>query len=193
MRAVVICAIVLSSLELVSAAKKAFSDVPLTDDQIAIYHTFLSDYSAGANFKVNVSRETSELLYSDLPWGSQCLDNIQPIRDKFVRLLPHKFDMQFNDLRKLRLVNPDEQLARIQDPGKAIRAEKTIDQAVSGGFENGLLTLSEIAFDRTGHFAIMKISFYCGGLCGHGSNIVFEKTRDGQWKQTKRQCSGWVS
>ena len=77
------------------------------------------------------------------------------------------------------------------DPGKAIQKGKNVDEAVANGFAHGLLTISEIRFDKTHTHALVSLSFVCGGLCGNGTTMLLEK-KDGAWMR-KAQCGGWVS
>ena len=58
-------------------------------------------------------------------------------------------------------------------------------------FASGMLSLSEIVFDRTHHHAVVSYAFVCGGLCGNGSTLILEKDGD-SWK-VKKTCGGWIS
>jgi hypothetical protein len=91
-------------------------------------------------------------------------------------------------------VDPEKQHKAIEesDPNNAIRRGQDVKIAVDAGFTAGLLTLSEVAFDKKHQHAAMSFSFVCGGLCGHGGTIVFKK-ENGKWKESKRQCSSWIS
>ena len=59
------------------------------------------------------------------------------------------------------------------------------------GFAHGLVTLSEINFDKEHKHAIVSFSFFCGSLCGNGGTAVLEKV-DGAW-QRKSNCHNWIS
>jgi hypothetical protein len=59
------------------------------------------------------------------------------------------------------------------------------------GFAHGLVTVSEIRFDKKHRHAIVSFSFYCGSLSGNGGAVLLEKI-DGAW-QRKSQCGGWIS
>jgi hypothetical protein len=64
-------------------------------------------------------------------------------------------------------------------------------EAVRDAFATGLLSVSEVAFDKDHLHAVMTFSFVCGRMCGHRETIVFEK-KDGEWKRSK-QCRSWIS
>ena len=94
----------------------------------------------------------------------------------------------------VRFVDPKAQRKQISknDPGVTIfRQGKSVDAAVGAAFASGLLTLSEIAFDRDRGYAVFTYGFVCGGLCGHGETVVFEK-QNGQWRRL-RACSMWMA
>lgn len=76
------------------------------------------------------------------------------------------------------------------DPEELIAKGESIDSAVEKGFRSGLLTLSVVAFDRAGKSALLKYSFTCGDLCGHGGVALFRKTASG-WVQDEHTCGHW--
>jgi len=88
----------------------------------------------------------------------------------------HRFDSRTALPGNIHLVDPEQQEKAIRqnDPGRGIRQGKDVSSAVEAGFSAGLLTLSEVAFDKSHRYAAMSFNFVCGGLCGHGSTIVFE-------------------
>ena len=107
----------------------------------------------------------------------------------------HRLTTELNDFARIHVVNADAQLAKLRehDPGSLIRQGKKVEDAVSEGFASGLLTLSEVVFDKTGRYAVMSFGFRCGQLCGHGGTLIFKREKSGNWKQTKRPCSIWMS
>jgi hypothetical protein len=54
------------------------------------------------------------------------------------------------------------------------------------------MTFSAVVFDKTHTKAAFTYSFVCGGLCGNGGAIVFEKAAAG-WQRSSRQCGVWMS
>jgi hypothetical protein len=94
---------------------------------------------------------------------------------------------------KIGLVDPERQRKEVaeNDPGKTIGEGRSIEDAVRNGFAHGLVTVSEIRFDKEHKHAIIFYGFYCGSLCGNGGTVILEKV-DGAW-QRKSQCSNWIS
>jgi hypothetical protein len=170
---------------------------PLSADEVAIYRAVLQQYVPEGSGSLNVSA-TTEPLDPDSPMnhlsGSECLRGIQL---ENLDTVSHRFHDLTPDVlpgKNMRLVDPKEQgkAVRRNDPSKTIRGGKSVDTAVNDAFGNGLFSMSEIAFDKERRHAVVTYSFWCGSLCGNGSTLVFEKV-DGQWKDTKRHCGGWVS
>jgi hypothetical protein len=90
----------------------------------------------------------------------------------------------------VRLVDPKKW--RPRDPGPAIVSGRPTSKAISDGFAAGLLTFSRAIFDEDHRVAVFTYSFVCGGLCGSGGGVIFDKTSTG-WKQREMPCGGWVS
>jgi hypothetical protein len=80
----------------------------------------------------------------------------------------------------VRLVDPKNW--QLRDPGPAIHSGKSTSKAVSDGFAAGLLTLSRTMFDEEHKVAVFTYSFVCGGLCGGGGGVMFDKTATG-WQR----------
>ena len=97
---------------------------------------------------------------------------------------------------RIRLVDPTPQSAIIKqgDPGLPLLTQgAALQDAVKQAFASGMLSLSEIAFDKQHRRAVMSYSFTCGSLCGHGGVEVFVRTSDGGWKSANRKCGSWIS
>jgi hypothetical protein len=111
-----------------------------------------------------------------------------------LRSLSRPVSSEVADRGHVRLVDPERQASTVErnDPSRKIRDGESVEDAVKGAFASGLLQVSEIAFDRNHRYAVMRFSFSCGMLCGHGGTMVFEK-RKGEWKPTKRRCGFWIS
>jgi hypothetical protein len=182
-----------TSLALAADTKPTVSNSAMDADQVAVYQAFLSSYNNGSKSRLNLSKLTSVFNPAEEK-GDGCLKGIQfDIGGRFGSTI-HEFDPHIALPTNVRLVDPNDQRKSIEqnDPGHAIRQGKDVNGAVEAGFAAGLLTLSEVAFDKGHRYAAMNFSFVCGGLCGHGSTIVFEK-RNGKWQESKRPCSVWMS
>lgn len=169
-----------------ASSQPVISNQPLTADQIAIYRTFLFSYARDWHTPVNLADLTAEFQSDDSDLHSCLRGFALPSKPTKV----HRFSSEFVDLKKIRMIDPVTH--KISDPGIAIRRGESVDQAVSAGFQAGVLTLSEIVFDPTHHFAAFSYSFHCGMLCGNGATVIFE-LKNGAWKSSKRQCVSWIS
>jgi hypothetical protein len=161
-------------------AKK--STVPLTADEVAVYKAFLRQYQSEGRGRINVSARTFPLDPDDhsshLSNDSECLRGIRMEGLDEASRRFHALTQEVLPANNLRLVDPWRQLKIVHKNDPDIAA--------------GLLSLSEIAFDRAHHYAVIRYSFYCGLLCAQGHTLVFEKVGD-TWKKTDRTCGGWIS
>ena len=105
----------------------------------------------------------------------------------------HEFDPQVSLPTKITLVDPVKQGKKVRENDPSNRRQgKGVDETVETAFASGLLTLSEVAFDKAHQYAVMRFSFWCGGLCGHGETIVYHR-KNGKWERASRHCGGWIS
>jgi hypothetical protein len=175
--------------------KPRLSQSPMESDQIEVYRTFLSSYTNGSRSPhLNLAKRTDALKLSDEKGAGGCLKGIDLDGSAHPEAVIHEFDPKTPLRENITLVDVDEQgrVIKENDPDRTMRQGTPVNQAVDRAFASGLLTLSEVAFDKTHQYAVMKFSFVCGGLCGHGATLIFQK-RHGQWKELKRDCGGWIS
>ena len=170
----------------------ALSKTPLSVEQMEVYKAFLSSYTNGSKSShLNLANRTVMLDLSDT---GNCLKGIKIESNDPAYSIVHEFDTQSALLANVTLVDSKEQMAKVKDndPGRTMRQGQSVEHAVESAFASGLLTLSEVAFDKTHQYAVMNFSFVCGSLCGHGEVVILQKV-DGHWKQTNRLCGGWIS
>lgn len=180
--------------------KPKLSKKPLTAEQIEVYRAFLNSYLERKDASLNISDVTDPLTPSidDLKEGEGCLKDIHFENFKEANSTVHRLDTAIAVNPNIKLVDPVEQSKQVKknDPQTVIRknpGSADIEATVKQAFETGLFTLSEIAFDKEHHLAVLSYSFHCGVLCGHGGTIILEKV-DGKWKgDSNRYCSNWVS
>jgi hypothetical protein len=171
--------------------KTVVSDKPLTAEQLAIYHEVLKGWMDDGKQAVHLAIETVPLEED----AKSCVKGVR--LEDLDESTVHRFrqeDLPQLGSAKISLVDADAQAKEIEknDPGTAIRNGKPVDEAVQNGFAHGLVTLSEIRFDQRHELAIVWYGFRCGGLCGNGATVVFEK-KNGAWQLRKRPCSVWMS
>jgi hypothetical protein len=197
LRALVLTTLALTAVslgQLQEETKSTPSPVPLTVDQIAVYRTFLQSYDNGSNAVVNLANKTVPLYLAERDKDSECLKGIKLEDVHEAASVVHMLDFGLAVKGRVVLVDPEQQVTKIMSnySGKTKRKGKFPDNAVADAVKSGLLSVSEIAFDKDHHFAILNFSFECGILCGRGATFVLEKTGE-EWKVIKRQCAGWES
>jgi len=174
--------------------KPTLSQSPITSEQIVVYRAFLTSYtSGGKSLHFNLAKHTYPLDLSNEKRNDECLKGID-LDAAPPESVIHEFDPKTPLRENITLVDPEEQERSVKenDPSRTIRQGQPVRQAVDRAFAAGLLTLSEVAFDKTHQYAVMSFRFVCGRKCGHGATLVFQK-QHGQWKELKRDCGGWVS
>src|ERR1700722_6671234 len=178
-------------------AKPVKVTTTLSADEVAIYKAVLQHYSscgtanlqvAVATYPLNPDSPTSGLAAPDCLKGIQ-LENLSAVSHSFHELPPDVLTG-----KSMTLVDPKKQAKIVysNDPSKTIREGMPVENAVKDAFATALFSMSEIAFDKEHHFAVVSYHFWCGSLCGNGSTIVFERA-NGAWTNAHRNCGGWVS
>lgn len=183
----------------VEGSRAILSKDPLTPEQIAIYRTFLEQYDNGGEKPLHLANRTEALVDPDLeenkePGSDACLKGVEIAWDKQATGVEHIMDPSLAFPGRIVLVDPDQQEVAIKanDPSKTMQEGKTSEEAVNKAFSTGLLTLSEIAFDKKHSVAVMSFSFWCGRTCGHGAILIFKK-KHARWRIQKKPCVEWVS
>jgi hypothetical protein len=186
----------LGSISATAADRKpTLGKIPLSAEQMEVYRAFLSSYTNGSkSSRLNLANRTQPLDLAEQTGPNGCLKGIDFDETGHPDSAFHKFDALTALPKNIVLVDPDRQSTTIKehDPDRTMRQGTPVKDAVDAAFASGLLTVSEIAFDKTHRYAVMSFSFVCGGLCGHGETIVFQNV-DGKWKRAERRCGGWVS
>lgn len=171
-------------------SKPRVSSAPLTSDELAIYAAILHGWMNDGKQRLNLSVLTIPLNGEDAKSCTQLpLETADPT-------VVHRFrqeDLAVIGSSSIQLVDPDAQSREIEknDPGRAIRNGTSVDDAVKNGFAHGLITFSEIRFDKNHEHAIVWFGFRCGGLCGNGGTSLMVK-KNGKWREQK-ECSIWMS
>jgi hypothetical protein len=180
-----------------SSNKPAKAIAPLSTDEVVIYKAILQKNTANDSGILNVSATTVP-LNADSPTSGLsrdgCLQGIQLENPYAASHSFHELPPEVVTGSKARLVDPKKhaKIARANDPDKTIREGESVEDAVRNAFASGLFSMSEIAFDKEHHYAVVSYSFWCGRLCGHGATVVFEKL-NGVWRNANRNCGEWVS
>lgn len=177
-----------------SEAKRIVNDQPLTAEQLAVYRVVLHGWMENELSTVNLSVQTVPFPIGEAFDSNNCGKDLE--LEPVVPEVVHHFratDLAQLGSRKINFVDPDRQRKEVaaNDPEKTIGSGRSIEEAVGNGFAHGLVTLSEIRFDKGHNHAIVSYGFFCGSLCGNGGTVVLEKI-DGTW-QRKSRCDEWIS
>lgn len=169
--------------------------IPLSADEVAVYKAVLHQYGSKEAGNLHVSNTTYP-LNSDSPASGLTSANCSNIQLENLATASHSFHNLPPEVLQgdgMVLVDPKKQakIVRSNDPSDTIAKGKSVKNAVTDAFGTALFSMSEIAFDKDHHFAVVSYHFWCGFLCGNGSTIVFEKI-DGAWEK-KFNCGGWIS
>ena len=178
-------------------AKPRVSKEPLTAEQVAVYQTFLRFFTNGDDKVLHVANMTEELNVSEMSKDADCSQSFGPVKFETPNPTQATVHMLVSNLTvpgHIAFVDPAQQSEKIRqnDPSKTMREGKPVDHAVKDAFASGLLTLSEIAFNRDHSRAVLSYSFFCGRLCGNGA-VVMLKRVGRKWKVTKQSCGEWIS
>jgi hypothetical protein len=165
----------------------------LSPDEVAVYRTVLQQQAHRGWSHLNISIRTMPLSSHDFE-SCECFDGLE-LDDLSAAF--HSVHLLTADIlagKQMHLVDPERQssVVRENDPSNTIRAGTSIKDAVKSAFAGGLFTMSEIAFDKDGRYAIVSYGFRCGMLCGHGATLVLEKIGN-EWKVSSRDCGSWIS
>ncbi|HTW56938.1 MAG TPA: hypothetical protein VMD99_02285 [Terriglobales bacterium] len=175
-------AIACVALSILSAAqidepKPSVSNDGLTAEQVAIYRAALADFKPTPGGSPQLANITAPLGRQHTAF-EKCVAGIPEPSEQNTHPPVHRLDSSVVAGMGLPLVAPWEvPQMRIGPPDPKSP-------------HLGLLTLSEIAFDREHLRAIVTYDFNCGGLCGHGKMLALTKSGK-EWKISKI-CGGWL-
>lgn len=174
--------------------KPKVSETPLTAEQLAVYRSVLRGWMENELSTINLAIQTVPLPTGGAFDTTECGKGLKleaDLPDAVHRFRPQ--DLAQLGSAKIVLVDPERQRREVHenDPEKTVGEGRSIEDAVSNGFAHGLITLSEIRFDKEHKHAIVSYSFFCGSLCGNGGGATLEKV-NGEWK-LKSRCHEWIS
>lgn len=171
-----------------SAPKSTVSPDQIPVESLSVYRTFLNGYHNGTNSVLNVAQTTNAFAADDGDLAG-CMKAFARANSSTNTI--HRFRDGDLPVNEVRFVDPATHQRR--DPGNAIRRGDSVEDALRDGFAAALFTFSEVVFDSSRAHAAFNYSFVCGDLCGHGGTVVFDKQKNGQWKESKKSCGSWIS
>jgi hypothetical protein len=162
---------------------------PLTSDQSQVYGDFIESLTK-TNFKF-LSNRTFPLDLSSVGKDAACLQGLQLEGADKSRSTVHSLSPDVLRGHPIQFIGEQEESAILKqrDADAAAHSADSIKGASDMTKDPGVLALSEIAFDKSDHFAVLKYVFLCGSHCNSGAVLVLEKVGS-QWTgTTRRPCS----
>lgn len=176
---VVASMLVLAAVAMISATQtRPGYSLPLTEDQLSVYRGFLEKFEA-LHIK-NLSKITVPLDFYGFPEGRPCLSGIE-LETSDALKSAHAFGPEITKGRELNLVDPGEQTRLLEE-----RAKQSKQSRQTGNDDLNFLVFSEIAFDRTHQYAVLKYLLVCGKHCDSGQTLVMERIQ-GHWTTSSRR------
>jgi hypothetical protein len=158
----------------------------MNPEQREVYDDFIGTFSR-MNFKF-LSNRTFPLNVSGLDKEAPCLQGLQLEDTEGSNQTDHLLGPEVLPTSSIQLVGPKEEREVLRQRGAGHGAESELGN--SGTVKDpGILALSEIVFDTSHHFAVLKYVFLCGARCNSSAIVVLEKVGS-QWTgNTRRPCS----
>jgi hypothetical protein len=162
-------------------------DAPLTSEESQVYGDFIE---SSASFKF-LSDRTFPLDLSSLAKDAPCLRGLQLEPSNESGKAVHSISPQALRGRSIHLVGYHEESEVLKQRDAEVAAHGTVSMMDPSGMikDPGVLALSEIAFDKSHRFAVLKYVFLCGAHCNSGAIVVLEKVGSRWTGTTRRPCS----
>ncbi len=153
----------------------------LSPEQARVYQDFIQSLSKlSIRF---VSKRTFPFDLSSVPKDAQCIAGLR-FKDSRNQRKTHNLSRAELPKSQMRFVDERGEAAILQ--GMDSRKSTHVSEPAS---DPGVLAVSEIVFDETRHFAVLKYALLCGVHCNSGAILVLEKTESGWIGTTRRPCS----
>jgi hypothetical protein len=173
--------LVLTAAVVGAQAKDIESGASFTEEQLGVYRGFLEKFGTWLHIR-NLSKTTLPLSFDGFPPGHPCLAGIDLENPEALKPI-HVFGPEISKGRQSELVDPLEQTRLLDD--RAASSNESAEQ-VHGENDLNFLMFSEIAFDRTRKFAVVKYLLVSGKHRDSGATLVMEKI-DGKWTASSRR------
>lgn len=164
----------------------------LSPEQVQVYAGLIGSF-AKTNFRA-LSRNTFRLNLSGISKDAVCLQGLNLESSSGLETTNHVLGPDVLGGRSIHLLSPDEESAALKerDANAAERDDQTRRDTTRLTNDPGILALSDIVFDKSHRFAVVKYIFLCGSRCNSGATLVLEK-EGGTWVPKRRPCDGSVA
>jgi len=174
-----------SSKHLLSIDQPSYA--PPTSEQAQVYGDFLEQFS-----KVRFGFLADRTFYFErarIKKNAPCLKGLRfSLEDPPAPTL-HSLDSSVLRGRSIPVVNEQEELA-ILSKRDANRTSDDGGLTGNSGTANdlGIMALSEITFDKSHNYALLRYVILCGSHCNSGSTLVLERV-DSKWRVVRPACN----
>jgi hypothetical protein len=174
-----------------AAAQTAVGDAAPTAEEVGVYADFIDSF-AKTKFK-SLSRSTFPLNLSGIAKDAACLQGLDLESPAASGNTGHLLGTGAVRGKSIRLLNADEEFAALKEreADAASHSDEPRRDTAQLTSDPGILALSEIVFDKTHQFAVLKYVFLCGSRCNSGAILVLEKT-GGTWVPKRPPCNGSI-
>ncbi len=147
----------------------------LTPEQVQVYGDFIESLSK-TNFKY-VENRTFPLDLSGIGKDAACLRGLRLQEAEESSKAVHSLGPEVLRGHSIRLIDEQGESAILKQWDAEVAAHGVNSMMDASGMikDPGVLALSEIAFDESHRFAILKYVFLCGSHCNSGATLVLEK------------------
>lgn len=173
------------------AAAHSNGSSSLTPEQVQVYADFIDSFSQ-TGFRVLLNR-TFSLSLSVVAKDAACLQGVHLETVGKSGEGGHLLGPEVLRNHSIRIIREQDESAALkqQDTSSATRGTDSGRNGSGTPRDPGILALSEIIFDPTHQFAVIKYVFLCGPHCNSGAILVLEKVGD-RWSAKRRPCNGSV-
>lgn len=170
-----------------SGASTAGPEKPLTSEQLQLYSDFLERFSK-LNF-TSLSNRTFPIDLSTVDKDAPCLHDLQFGARESSKIV-HSLTSSVLRGRSIPLVSAQEEseILKQRDAKKAAQSTDSTTDGSDATRDLGILALSEVIFDKSHHYAVLRYVLLCGSRCNSGAILVFEKVGS-QWTAIRHACS----
>jgi hypothetical protein len=174
---------------------RSFAGAPLPDktlltpEQLQVYSDFIESVRK-TNFKA-LSNRTFPLDLSGLGKDAACLQGLQLEDTQESSHSIHSLGSEVLRGHSIQIVDEQQEasILKQRDSDVTTHGKDYLNDASGIPRDLGVLALSEIVFDKSHRFAVLKYVFLCGAHCNSGAILVLEKVGS-QWTgKTRRACT----
>jgi hypothetical protein len=190
-----LCKLLLLVIGLIGVASyQSFAGTPqatspqLSSEQAQVYSDFLDRFSK-LNFKF-LSNRTFSFDLSTVGKDAPCLKGLQFERTGEPSATVHLLDANILRSRSVHMIGDDEESEILKHRDVEMALHKADSKTAPSGTATdlGVLTLSEIVFDKSRQFAVLRYILLCGTRCNSGAILVLEKIGS-HWTPVRHACS----